>query len=192
MNTVSRSDSMRGGGRATGGPTREIAGFAAAYPELDCDAVDYEYLRAVSQEMVPFGRHVGTRITEIGPERAVVEIPAVDTVRNHMGTVHAGALFTAADIGGAAAFVGAAATRLRTVERLVLRAGTASYRKPAIGRIRAIATVDQRELAEVLAATTSNRFELSGKAALLDDGDVVVAKFTFDYVCDVAITEADQ
>ncbi|MFI6364218.1 YiiD C-terminal domain-containing protein [Nocardia sp. NPDC050630] len=192
MNTVSRSDSMRDGGRVTGGPTHEIVGFAAAYPELDCDAVDYEYLRTVSRDMVPFGRYVGTLITEISPERAVVEIPASNSVRNHMGTVHAGALFTAADIGGAAAFVGAAATRLNTVERLVLRAGTASYRKPAVGRIRAIATVDQRELAEVLAATASNRFELSGKASLLDDADVVVAKFTFDYVCDIAITEAQQ
>ncbi|WP_280404201.1 YiiD C-terminal domain-containing protein [Nocardia brasiliensis] len=172
--------------------TREIAGFAAAYPELDGAAVDYDYLRAVSQDMVPFGRHVGTVITEIGPERAVVEIPAVDTVGNHMGTVHAGALFTAADIGGAAAFVGAAAARLSTVERLVLRAGTASYRKPALGRIRAIATVDQRELAEVLAAAVSNRFELSGKAVLVDDSDVVVAKFTFDYVCDVTIAEGDR
>lgn len=172
--------------------TREIAGFAAAYPELDCTAVDYEYLRVVSQEMVPFGRHVGTVITEIGPERAVVEIPATGTMRNHMGTVHAGALFTAADIGGAAAFVGAAATRLPSVERLVLRGGTASYRKPAVGRIRAIATVDQRELTDVLAATASNRFELSGKATLLDDGDVAVAKFTFDYVCDVTIPEAGR
>lgn len=172
--------------------TREIAGFAAAYPELDGAAVDYDYLRAVSQDMVPFGRHVGTVITEIGPERAVVEIPAVDTVGNHMGTVHAGALFTAADIGGAAAFVGAAATRLSTVERLVLRAGTASYRKPALGRIRAIATVDHRELAQVLAAAASNRFELSGKAVLVDDSDVVVAEFTFDYVCDVTIAEGDR
>ncbi|WP_454197792.1 YiiD C-terminal domain-containing protein [Nocardia sp. Marseille-Q1738] len=172
--------------------TREITGFAAAYPELDCAAVDYEYLRAVSQELVPFGRHVGTVITEIGPERAVVEIPATGTVRNHMGTVHAGALFTAADIGGAAAFVGAAASRLRSVERLVLRGGTATYRKPAVGRIRAVATVDQRELADVLAARASNRFELSGKATLLDDGDVAVAKFTFDYVCDVTIPEGDR
>ncbi|WP_054813964.1 YiiD C-terminal domain-containing protein [Nocardia arizonensis] len=168
---------------------REIAGFAAAYPKLDCEAVDYEYLRSVSQEMVPFAERVGTVVTEIGPDRAVVEIPALDSVRNHMGTVHAGALFTAADIAGAAAFVGAAATRLNTVERLVLRAGTASYRKPAIGRIRAVATVDQRELADVLAATASGRFELSGKVSLLDDKDVVVAKFTFDYVCDIAIAQ---
>lgn len=32
------------------------------------------------------------------------------------------------------------------------RMGTASYRKPAVGRIRAIATVGESELREVLAA----------------------------------------
>lgn len=169
--------------------THVTGAFAAAYPDLDPAAVDYEYLRAVSQDMVPFGRHVGTLITEVGPEQAVVEIPAVDHARNHMGTVHAGALFTAADIAGAAAFVGAAAARLYTVERLVLRGGTASYRKPAVGRIRAIATVDQRELADIVGAERSERFELGGKALLRDDNDVVVAKFTFDYVCDVTLGE---
>ncbi|MFI9735215.1 DUF4442 domain-containing protein, partial [Nocardia sp. NPDC052278] len=114
--------------------TREIVGFATAYPELDCDAVDYGYLRAVSQDMVPFGRHVGTLITEISPERAVVEIPAVDTVRNHMGTVHAGALFTAADIGGGGPLVRSAAKRQVTLAGLVQRAGPAAYSKPAGGR----------------------------------------------------------
>ncbi|MRH88319.1 DUF4442 domain-containing protein [Nocardia sp. SYP-A9097] len=172
--------------------TRTLAGFAAAYPELDYTAIDYEYLRAVSQELVPFGRHVGTRVTEISPERSVVEIPADGTVGNHIGTVHAGALFTAADIAGAAAFVGAAAERLYTIERLVLRGGTAAYRKPAQGRIRAIATVDLRELADILAATASARFELSGRALLLDDNEVLVAKFTFDYVCDVTIAETES
>lgn len=159
--------------------------FADVYGEMDYTAIDYEHLRTVSDGMVPFGNQVGTTITELGPERAVVEIPAVASVTNHMGTVHAGALFTAADIAGAAAFVGAAATRLDTIARLVLKAGTASYRKPAVGRIRAIATVDERELRDVLAADADGRFELSGKAVLLDDTDVVVAKFTFDYVCDV-------
>ncbi|WP_327140058.1 YiiD C-terminal domain-containing protein [Nocardia sp. NBC_01327] len=167
--------------------TRTLPGFGAAYPDLDPAAIDYEYLRAVSQALVPFGRHVGTVISEISPDRSVVEIPPGDTVGNHMGTVHAGALFTAADIAGAAAFVGAAAARLHTVEALVLRGGTASYRKPAQGRIRAVATVDLRELADILAATTSSRFELSGKAVLLDDNEVAVAKFTFDYVCMVTI-----
>ncbi|MGW5574598.1 DUF4442 domain-containing protein [Nocardia thailandica] len=172
--------------------TRTVAGFAAAYPDLDPAAVDYEYLRAVSDALVPFGRTVGTRVTEISAHRAVVEIPAGDGVANHMGTVHAGALFTAADIAGAAAFVGAAAPRLHTVERLVLRGGGESYRKPALGRIRAIATVDVTELADILGATASGRFELSGKASLFDDADVLVAKFTFDYVCDVVLDPTEQ
>lgn len=164
-----------------------IEGFAAAFGPLDYSAPDYEHLRSVSDAMVPFGNHVGTTITEIGPDRAVVEIPAAKNVTNHMNTVHAGALFTAADIAGAAAFVGAAATRLFMVQRLVLRTGTASYRKAAVGRIRAVATVDERELRAVLAAEHDERFELSGRAVLFNDSDVVVAKFTFDYVCDVAV-----
>ncbi|GAB0104362.1 hypothetical protein JMUB6875_33360 [Nocardia sp. JMUB6875] len=167
--------------------TGTLAGLAAAYPELDYSAIDYEYLRAVSQTMVPFGAHVGTLITEISPQRAVVEIPAVEQVRNHMGTVHAGALFTAADIAGAAAVVGAAAQRLHTIERLVLRAATATYRKPALARIRAIATVAGPDLAPILSATESARFELPGKVSLLDDNATLVAEFTFDYVCDVII-----
>ncbi|MGW6727136.1 YiiD C-terminal domain-containing protein [Nocardia sp. NPDC055029] len=172
--------------------TRSIAGFGAAYPALDPDAVDYEYLRAASQALVPFGAHVGTRITEISPARSVVEIPAEPVMCNHMGTVHAGALFTAADIAGAAAFVGAAAHRLHTIDRLVLRGGTAAYRKPARGRIRAVATVDAEQLAAVLAATETTRFALSGRAELLDDNDVRTAEFTFDYVCDVRIAGTDE
>ncbi len=169
--------------------TTVLPAFASAYAELDYSAIDYEYLRRVSQELVPFGKKVGTQITEIGPERAVVEIPEDPQALNHFGSVHAGMLFTAADIAGASAFVGAAAEKLYTIERLVLRAGTDSYRKPAFGRIRAIATVDLRELSTILAATESGRHEISGKAVLVDDNDVTVAKFVFDYICDVTIQE---
>ncbi|MEU4596796.1 DUF4442 domain-containing protein [Nocardia sp. NPDC023988] len=172
--------------------TRSIAGFGAAYPALDPDAVDFGYLRDASQALVPFGAHVGTLITEISATRSVVEIPAEPVMCNHMGTVHAGALFTAADIAGAAAFVGAAAHRLHTIDRLILRGGTAAYRKPARGRIRAVAGVEAVELAMILAATANARYGLSGRAELLDDNDVLTAEFTFDYVCDVRIAGTDD
>lgn len=164
--------------------TRELAGFAAGYPELDPANVDYEYLRTASHGLIPFGTHVGTVITEIGPERAIVEIPAGGPVTNHMGTVHAGALFTAADIAGAAAFVGAAAPGLYRVKRLVLRGATVAYKRPAAGRIRAVAAVEPQDVAGVLASTAKERFEIAVPVALLDDADVLVAEFTFDYVCD--------
>ncbi|WP_067657803.1 YiiD C-terminal domain-containing protein [Nocardia harenae] len=164
--------------------TRELTGFAAGYPELDPEHVDYEYLRSTSHTLIPFGTHVGTEITEIGPERAVVEIPAGGPTTNHMGTVHAGALFTAADIAGAAAFVGAAASRLYRVQRLVLRGASVRYKRPAAGRIRAVASVEPEAVAGVLASTVGERFEIVIPAALLDDADVLVAEFSFDYVCD--------
>jgi acyl-coenzyme A thioesterase PaaI-like protein len=161
-------------------------GFSAVFGEVDPAAPDYEKLRAVADDMVPFGVHAGLSITEIGPERAVVEIPAEPHLTNHMRTVHAGALFLAADIAGAAAFVGAVAPRLAAIEMLVLKDARAAFRKPALGRIRAVATVDEREMRRILAAAAGRRFEIDGKAQLFDDNDVLVARFGFDYVCTLA------
>lgn len=171
---------------------RKVGRFAAAFGAIDYDSPDYELLRSVADTLVPFGAHIGMSITEISPDRAVVEIPNAPHVVNHMGTVHAGALFTAADIAGAAAVAGAAATGLHLIDSLVVRGATASYRKPATGHIRAIATVDERELRAILGAACNQRFELTGKVTVLNDEDTTVAKFTFDYVCDVVVTDGQE
>lgn len=156
-----------------------LAQFGAGTP-------DYEKLREVTNQMVPFCVHVGVEITEIGPERAVVEIPAQDRMQNHMGSVHAGALFLAADVANGAAFVGTMAPRLAGVTRFVVRESRSTFLKPALGRIRAIATVDERVTSEVLDRNTSEKFALDTKALCYDDNDVLVAKFTFDCVCNIA------
>src|SRR5579884_1214824 len=84
-------------------------GYAAAFGPIDPAAPDYDHVLRVAAGIVPFGNHSGVRVTELGPEQAVVTIPDQPHLGNHMGTVHAGALFLAADIAGAAAFLGAAA-----------------------------------------------------------------------------------
>lgn len=160
-----------------------IPRFAAAYAGLADGTPDYEKLREISATLVPFGNHAGIEITEIGPEQAVTEIPDEPHLTNHLGTVHAGAQFLAADIAGAAAFVGAVAPKLSRVELLVLRTATSAFRKPATGRIRATATVDEREMRRLLASEGKQRFDLDGKALLHDSAGVLVAKFTFEYVC---------
>jgi acyl-coenzyme A thioesterase PaaI-like protein len=162
-----------------------ITSAFAHFDHLATDTPDYEKIREVADSMVPFGVHVGVRITEVGPERAVVEIPDLDHMTNHMGTVHAGALFLAADIAGASAFVGAMVPRLPQVQRLVLRDGRNAFLKPALGRIRAIATVDDRTISSIVSRNVEEKFDLDGKAMLYDDNDVLVAKFYFDYVCNV-------
>ncbi|GAA2805594.1 hypothetical protein GCM10010470_46050 [Saccharopolyspora taberi] len=149
------------------------------------DAPDYEKLREGTNRMVPFSAHVGIDITEIGPERAVAEIPAQDRMQNHMGSVHAGALFLAADVASGSAFVGAMAPRLSSVVRFVVRESRCTFLKPALGRIRAIATVDERVVSGVLGRDTAEKFDIDTKALCYDDNDVLVAKFSFDCVCKI-------
>lgn len=165
--------------------TVPVSSFGAAFGNIDYADPDFEALRSRSDEIVPFGKHVGTTITVLTPEHAIVEIGGEASGLNHMGTVHAGAIYTAADIAGAAAFVGAAATKLNTIERLVLKSATASYRKPAMGVLRTVATVDERELRVITSSVSTGRHEISAKAVVLNADDVTVAKFTFEYVCDV-------
>lgn len=162
------------------------SGFAEPFGDAMAGAApDFERLRAVADEIVPFGNHAGVAVTEIGRDRAVVEIPDRPHLTNHMTTVHAGALFLAADIAGACAFVGAAAEVLSRIDLLVLRDARSTFRRPALGRICAVATVDGHDMARVRASEGGGRVDVDGRAHLYDDDDVLVAKFTFDYVCTV-------
>jgi acyl-coenzyme A thioesterase PaaI-like protein len=167
-------------------------GFAEAFAEIDPDQPDYDRIRDIAAELVPFGSHAGVRVTELGPDEGVVEIPDEPHLRNHAGTVHAGALFLAADIAGAAAFLGAAATRLRSVRWFVLRDARTSFRKPATGRIRVVATVDERAMRAVLAATGEQRFDVDAKALLYNANGVLLGKVGFEYVCEIAGPPAGQ
>ena len=161
-------------------------GFADAFADIDPNQPDYERMREIAASLVPFGNHAGVRVTELGPEEAVVEIPDEPHLRNHLDTVHAGALFLAADIAGAAAFLGAAAPRLRSLRWFVLKEARTSFRKPATGRIRVVGTVDERAMRTVLAAAGDQRFDVDGKALIYNAAGTLIGKANFEYVCDVA------
>jgi uncharacterized protein (TIGR00369 family) len=155
-------------------------GFAA-YAEFATADPDYAKLIEITNSIVPFANFVGVRVTEMNADHAVAELRAADEMLNHLDTVHAGALFLAADYVGAAAFVGAAAPYLAAVEWMVVRDARSVFLKPAKGRVRAVATVDDRAI-RTIAAGAERRVEVDGKARLYDDNDVLVAKFGFDYL----------
>lgn len=148
-------------------------------------APDYELIRSTVDTMVPFTAHVGLRITDVSQDGATVENPDVEQMHNQMGTVHAGVLFLLGEVACAAAFCGALAPVLGEVKLFVLRDGRTQFLKPALGRIRAHGTVEDRVTAAVRAGTTRGKFDMDGKAVLRDDSGVVVAKMSFDYVCQV-------
>jgi uncharacterized protein (TIGR00369 family) len=146
---------------------------------------DLEHVRRLANQVVPFGAFVGVEVTEVTAEYAVVEIPDRAELTNQMGTVHAGAQFLAADIAGACAFVGATATRIADVAWLVVRDSWSSFRRPGHGLVRAVATVDERGVRQVLAAGPGERVELDGKAQLTDAAGAPVATIRFAYVAEM-------
>ncbi|HEV7400382.1 MAG TPA: DUF4442 domain-containing protein [Solirubrobacterales bacterium] len=87
---------------------------------------------------VPFAGHLGLEITHVAEGEALVVLPEGHELTNHVGSQHAGALFTVAETASGAAFVGAFAERMGDVTPLA-RNAEISYEKIAKGPIEASA-----------------------------------------------------
>ncbi|MFI5606907.1 PaaI family thioesterase [Amycolatopsis sp. NPDC051903] len=169
---------------AENGATHGIAAAQARLMALAGPATpDYEQIRRTIDTIVPFVNLAGVRITELAAGTAVAEVPAAETMLNHLGTVHAGAQFLAAEVACAAAFSGAIAPRILHVRTFVLRDTRATFLRAAHGRIRAHGTISGPELAGAVRGREAAQFELTGKALLHDDRETLVAKVDFDYLC---------
>ncbi|MEU4646642.1 PaaI family thioesterase [Nocardia fluminea] len=162
-------------------------GIAAAQARLTnmtgAATPDYEQIRKTVDTLVPFVNLVGVRMTELGPGSAVAEIPEAPAMSNHLGTVHAGALFLAAEVACAGAFSGVIAPRILHVRTFVLRGTKATFFRPARGRVRASGTVSSPILADVVGRGTEEQFDITGKALLHDDSGALLAKVDLEYFC---------
>jgi len=87
-------------------------------------------------QAVPFAGYLGLEVTSVAAGEAVVVLPERAELTNHVGSQHAGALFTAAEAASGAAFVGAFAERMGDVTPLA-RGAEISYEKIARGPIEA-------------------------------------------------------
>lgn len=92
------------------------------------------------RQSVPFAAHVGVELVSVGDGEGVAQLAEAPHGLNHVGTHHAGALFTLAEAASGAAMAGALAPVLLSV-RPVAASAKIDYRKPARGLIRATARV---------------------------------------------------
>jgi uncharacterized protein (TIGR00369 family) len=99
---------------------------------------DFDLIAQGMSQAVPFAGHLGLEITRVTEGEADVRLPERAELTNHVGSQHAGALFTVAETASGAAFVGAFAERLGDVTPLA-RAAEISYLKIAKGPIEASA-----------------------------------------------------
>ena len=72
---------------------------------------DFDAIAKGMTQAVPFAGHLGLEITSIAEGEAVVRLPERPELTNHVGSQHAGALFTVAETASGAAFVAAFAER---------------------------------------------------------------------------------
>jgi acyl-coenzyme A thioesterase PaaI-like protein len=130
---------------------------------------DFDLIAKGMTQAVPFAGHLNVQITEISEGEATVLLPDLPELKNHVGSHHAGALFTAAETASGAAFVGAFAERMGDVTPLA-RSAEIAYEKIANGEITAKATlgVDAVEALATLDAEGKVEFPCEVE---LSDGD---------------------
>jgi len=132
-------------------------------------------------EQIPGNRLLGLQVTEMADGRGTVVLPFRDDLVNHVGTVHAVALFGIADAcSGAALFAGFDA--LDGSVSPIARGGEISYRRPATGAITGRAEVTPEQLATIqaeLAADGVSRPDV--EVTMTNAADQVVARATFHW-----------
>jgi acyl-coenzyme A thioesterase PaaI-like protein len=139
--------------------------------------MDYETVRDGLQAAIPYNNHVGLEYLEVGDGRGVVRLPDADTLKNHVGSQHAAALFSAGEAASGGAFVGAFAQHLGGITPLA-RSAEISYLKLAKGEITATGTLSAAA-AELLATLDSEgRVEFPVGVEMTDRDGNTVAEMT--------------
>jgi uncharacterized protein (TIGR00369 family) len=142
--------------------------------------MDSDQLKGMLSQVVPFNRHLGLEVLEVGDGSAAVRLPEGPHLMNHVGTQHAAALFSVAEAASGGAMLGAFSDLIGQVTPLA-RSASINYLKPARGPITARAVVSE-PVAEVRTRLDGEgRAEFPVDVTLTDGSDVVVAEVTVSW-----------
>lgn len=101
---------------------------------------DYDAIRELMPNLVPFVKTLGLEYLELDASRAVLRMRDEPTFHNHVGGPHAGALFTLAESASGAVVIGSFEDLLATVTPLAASA-TITYVRLAKGPVTAEAVL---------------------------------------------------
>jgi acyl-coenzyme A thioesterase PaaI-like protein len=138
---------------------------------------DFDAIAAGMTQAVPFAGYLGLEITKVAEGEATVVLPERDELKNHVGSQHAGALFTVAEAASGAAFVGAFAERMGDVTPLA-RSAEIAYEKIAKGPITAGATLGMPKDEALATLDRDGKVEFPCEVALTDADGTQVASAT--------------
>jgi acyl-coenzyme A thioesterase PaaI-like protein len=138
---------------------------------------DFDAIAKGMTMAVPFAGHLELEITKVAEGEAVVVLPERPELTNHVGSQHAGALFTAAETASGAAFVGAFAERMGDVTPLA-RSAEIAYEKIAKGPIEASATLGMPKDEALTTLDRDGKVEFPCEVVLTDPSGAQVATAT--------------
>jgi uncharacterized protein (TIGR00369 family) len=142
--------------------------------------IDYAALPQLFAAAVPFAGFLGIAYDSVSPGHAVLRLPDDPAKHNHIGTLHAGALFSLAESASGLCMMATVAERLSGVTPLAARAEI-TYRKVARGDVTATARVDA-PVEEILATLDSvGKVRFAVEVELADDSGEVCAEVTVDW-----------
>ena len=119
----------------------------------------FELIKRDFGSAVPFAAHARIEVVEVGAGLGIARLKDAPEVHNHIGSVHAGALFTLGETASAVAMLGAFAEQISSI-RPVTSEIRISYLKIARGSLLATAR------AAVPAAELQNELATQGRVSL--------------------------
>jgi acyl-coenzyme A thioesterase PaaI-like protein len=139
--------------------------------------MDYDAVRAGLEAAIPFNKHLGLEVVEVGAGKGVVRLPAAEHLNNHVGSQHAGGLFSAGEAASGGAFIGAFAEHMGSITPLA-KSASIDYLKLAKGPITATGVLERepQELLDELEASGKTEFPI--EVSMTDEQGTEVARMT--------------
>jgi uncharacterized protein (TIGR00369 family) len=142
--------------------------------------IDYDALPGLFAAAVPFAGFLGITYDAVSPESVVLRLADDPAKHNHIGTLHAGALFALAESASGLAVTAAVADRLAGVTPLAARAEI-TYRKVARGDVTATATIEGGVAGVLTTLDAEGRVRFPVNVELRDESGEVAATVVVDW-----------
>jgi acyl-coenzyme A thioesterase PaaI-like protein len=139
--------------------------------------MDYDALRDGLAQAIPYNSHLELEFLEVADGSGSVRLPDDERLRNHVGSQHAGGLFSAGEAASGAAFVGAFAERMGEVTPLA-RSAEIEYLKLAKGAVTATATLGEEKGELIEKLDEEGRVEFPVEVHLTDEDGQAVARMS--------------
>jgi len=140
----------------------------------------YDRIKQQMMDTLPFVQLLGIKIDTIGPGTSTVTMPFEAKLANHLGTPHAGALFTLAETASGAAMAGGFADLILGL-RPVAKESRIQYQKVAKGATRAEGRVPGDMAALKASLKADGKVAFPVEVDIFDEAGTLAAQVQVDW-----------